>query len=236
MTHDAELEDRLIRYCAIDSQSDAASKTAPSTQIQLDMARLLVQELTEIGAADITLTDYGTVLATLPATAPGPTIGFLAHVDTAPQFNATGVKPRVIRGYNGGAITYPDDPTLTLTPDISPELGLKRGHDIVTASGLTLLGADDKAGVAILMTAARHLLANPQIPHGTIRLAFTPDEEIGRGVDKRLPADFAGRSRLGPFTVVLAITGPMKSAVSAVAVQLPSSRKRRPAQPQFRRR
>ena len=157
------------------------------------MARLLVQELTEIGAADITLTDYGTVLATLPATAPptvsGPTIGFLAHVDTAPQFNATGVKPRVIRGYNGGAITFPDDPTLTLTPDISPELGRKQGHDIVTASGLTLLGADDKAGVAILMTAARHLLANPQIPHGTIRLAFTPDEEIGRGVDKRLPAD-----------------------------------------------
>jgi len=150
-----------------------------------------VQELTEIGAADITLTDYGTVLATLPATAPGPTIGFLAHVDTAPQFNATGVKPRVIRGYNGGAITYPDDPTLTLTPEISPELAHKQGHDIVTASGLTLLGADDKAGVAILMTAARHLLANPQIPHGTIRLAFTPDEEIGRGVDKRLPADLS---------------------------------------------
>jgi tripeptide aminopeptidase len=184
-----ELETRLTRYCAIDSQSDATSKTAPSTPIQLDMARLLVQELTEIGAADITLTDYGTVLATLPATAPGPTIGFLAHVDTAPQFNATGVKPRVIRGYNGGAITYPDDPTLTLTPEISPELAHKQGHDIVTASGLTLLGADDKAGVAILMTAARHLLANPQITHGTIRLAFTPDEEIGRGVDKRLPAD-----------------------------------------------
>ena len=184
-----ELETRLTRYCAIDSQSDAASKTAPSTPIQLDMARLLVQELTEIGASDITLTDYGTVLATLPATAPGPTIRVLAHVDPAPQFNATGVKPRVIRGYNGGAVTYPDDPTLTLTPEISPELGLKQGHDIVTASGLTLLGADDKAGVAILMTAARHLLANPQIPHGTIRLAFTPDEEIGRGVDKRLPAD-----------------------------------------------
>ena len=161
----------------------------PSTAIQLTLAHLLVEELSQIGAADIRLTDYGTVLATLPATADGPTIGFLAHMDTAPQFNATGVKPRVIRGYNGGAITYPDDPTLTLTPEISPELGLKQGHDIVTASGLTLLGADDKAGVAILMTAARHLLANPHIPHGTIRLAFTPDEEIGRGVDKRLPAD-----------------------------------------------
>lgn len=187
----SELESRLVRYCAIDSQSDALSPSAPSTAIQLNMARLLVQELQEIGAAEVTLTDYGTVLATLPATAPGPTIGFLAHVDTAPQFNATGVKPRVIRGYNGGAISFPDDPTLTLSPEVSAELARKQGHDIVTASGTTLLGADDKAGVAIVMTAARHLLANPEIPHGKIRLAFTPDEEIGRGVNARLPADLA---------------------------------------------
>jgi tripeptide aminopeptidase len=184
-----ELETRLTRYCAIDSQSDAASRTAPSTAIQLNMARLLREELTQIGAADVQITEYGTVLATIPATATGPTIGFLAHVDTAPQFNATGVKPRVIRGYNGGAISYPDNPALTLTPEISPGLTTKQGHDIVVASGLTLLGADDKAGVAVVMTAARHLLANPHIPHGKIRLAFTPDEEIGRGVDKRLPAD-----------------------------------------------
>ncbi len=184
-----ELETRLTRYCAIDSQSDAASRTAPSTAIQLNMARLLREELTQIGAADVQITEYGTVLATIPATAAGPTIGFLAHVDTAPQFNATGVKPRVIRGYNGGAISYPDNPALTLTPEISPGLTTKQGHDIVVASGLTLLGADDKAGVAVVMTAARHLLANPHIPHGKIRLAFTPDEEIGRGVDKRLPAD-----------------------------------------------
>ncbi|MEY4306370.1 MAG: hypothetical protein RIT52_2545, partial [Pseudomonadota bacterium] len=184
-----ELETRLTRYCAIDSQSDAASRTAPSTAIQLNMARLLREELTQIGAADVQITEYGTVLATIPATATGPTIGFLAHVDTAPQFNATGVKPRVIRGYNGGAISYPDNPALTLTPEISPGLTTKQGHDIVVASGLTLLGADDKAGVAVVMTAARHLLANPHIPHGPIRLAFTPDEEIGRGVDKRLPAD-----------------------------------------------
>ena len=190
MTHfTAELESRLTRYCAIDSQSDANSPTGPSTAIQLDMARLLAEELARIGAADIQITDYGTVLATIPATAPGPTVGFLAHVDTAPQFNATGVKPRVIRGYNGGAISYPDNPTLTLTPDISPELAHKQGHDIVVASGLTLLGADDKAGVAILMTAARHLLENPDINHPKLRLAFTPDEEIGRGVSPRLPAD-----------------------------------------------
>lgn len=185
----AELENRLTRYCAIDSQSDEESPSSPSTAIQLDMARLLVSELTAMGAADVRLTDYGTVLATIPGTAPGPTIGLLAHVDTAPQFNATGVKPRVIRGYNGGAITFPDDPALTLTPETAPYLAGKVGHDIVTASGTTLLGADDKAGVAVLMTAARHLLANPSLAHGPVRLAFTPDEEIGRGVDQRLPKD-----------------------------------------------
>ncbi|PVH28545.1 peptidase T [Pararhodobacter oceanensis] len=184
-----ELIDRLTRYCAIDSQSDASSPSSPSTAIQLDMQRLLVEELTGIGAQDVTLTDYGTVLATIPGTDPGPTIGFLAHVDTAPQFNATGVKPRVIRGYNGGAITYPDAPDLSLTPEDFPYLGEKLGHDIITASGTTLLGADDKAGVAILMTAARHMLMNPDHPRPTLRLAFTPDEEIGRGVDPRLPED-----------------------------------------------
>lgn len=187
----SELETRLTRYCAIDSQSDEDSASLPSTAIQLDMARLLVGELTAMGAADVRLTDYGTVLATIPATADGPTIGLLAHVDTAPQFNATGVKPRVIRRYNGGAITYPDNPALTLSPETAPYLAEKVGHDIITASGTTLLGADDKAGVAVLMTAARHLLENPAIPHGPVRLAFTPDEEIGRGVDKRLPADLA---------------------------------------------
>ncbi len=183
-----DLAARLMRYCAIDTQSDADSPSQPSTAIQLNLARLLMAELADIGAADIRLTDYGTVLAPTAATAPGPTIGFLAHMDTAPQFNATGVKPRLIRGYNGGAITYPDNPTLTLIPESSPNLLKKLGHDIVTASGTTLLGADDKAGVAILMTAARHLL-NSDAPRPTLRLAFTPDEEIGRGVNSRLPAD-----------------------------------------------
>lgn len=185
----AELEARLVRYAAIDSQSDEESASSPSTPIQLDILRLLESELREIGAEDVVLTDYGTVLATIPGTAEGPTVGFLAHVDTAPQFNATGVKPRVIRGYNGGAITFPDDPALVLTPEHNPYLGTKQGHDLVTASGLTLLGADDKAGVAILMTAARHLLAHRDIKHPPLRIAFTPDEEIGRGVNSRLPAD-----------------------------------------------
>ncbi len=187
----AELESRLLRYTVIDSQSDETIATSPSTQIQLNMARLLKAELTEIGATEVQITPYGAVLATIPATAAGPTVGFLAHVDTAPQFNATGVKPRVIHGYNGGAISFPDNPALTLTPETSPYLATKLGHDIITASGLTLLGADDKAGIAIIMTAARHLLENPQIAHGKIRIAFTPDEEIGRGVDPQLPADLA---------------------------------------------
>ena len=186
---DQELETRLTRYAAIDSQSDEESPGAPSTKIQFDMLRLLEAELKGIGAQDVTLTDYGTVLATIPGTVPGPTVGLLAHVDTAPQFNASGVKPRVIKGYNGGDITYPDDPALVLSPEASPYLADKIGHDIITASGLTLLGADDKAGVAIIMTAARHLLENRQIEHGPIRIAFTPDEEIGRGVDERLPKD-----------------------------------------------
>ncbi|KAA0920173.1 peptidase T [Aquicoccus porphyridii] len=188
---DAELETRLLRYTAIDSQSDAASPTSPSTQMQFDMLNLLVEELKEIGASDVTLTDYGTVLATIPATVTHdtPVMGLLAHVDTAPAFNATGVRPRVHRAYDGTPITFPDAPGLRLSPEDYPYLATKAGHDIITASGSTLLGADDKAGVAIIMTAARHLLENPDIPHGKIRLAFTPDEEIGRGVHADLPAD-----------------------------------------------
>ena len=187
---DKELEERLVRYAAIDSQSDARSPSQPSTAIQLDMSRLLVLELQEMGASDVTLTDYGVVLATIPGNVEGPVMGWCAHVDTAPQYNATGVKPVVHRGYNGGDITFADAPDLKLSPETSPYLAEKQGEDIITASGLTLLGGDDKAGVAIAMTAARHLLRNPDMPHGTIRLAFTPDEEIGRGVDPRLAKDF----------------------------------------------
>lgn len=185
-----DLADRLCRYAAIDSQSDEDSPSQPSSAIQYDMLRLLETELAAIGARDVRITDYGVVLATIPATvADAPKIGLVAHIDTAPAFNATGVKPRVIRGYNGGAITYPDNADLVLTPETSPYLATKIRDDIITASGLTLLGADDKAGVAIIMTAARHLLENPDIPHGEIRVVFTPDEEIGRGVDPRLPAE-----------------------------------------------
>jgi tripeptide aminopeptidase len=187
----AEVTERLVRYAAIDSQSDADSPSAPSTDRQFGMLNLLVEELQAIGAAEVRLTDYGVVLATIPATTDleAPVMGWLAHVDTAPGFAAEGVKPRVVKAWDGRPITFPDAPDLVLGPEQSPYLAECKGHDIITASGTTLLGADDKAGVAIIMAAARHLLQNPQIPHGKIRIAFTPDEEIGRGVDARLPAD-----------------------------------------------
>lgn len=180
-----DLETRFLRYVQIDTQSDEKSKMAPSTAIQLDLLRQLVIELKEIGAADVFLTDYGCVLATIPATIDAdnlPTVAFLAHVDTAPAFNGYGVKPLVHRGYNGQDIVLPDDPTQIINQKNSPDLAEKIGEDIITASGTTLLGADDKAGIAIIMTMADYLLQHPEIPHGKIRLCFTPDEEIGRGV------------------------------------------------------
>ena len=191
----SELEERLLRYVRIDTTSDQASSTSPSTAIQFDLLHLLRDELHEIGAQDVTLTDYGALLASIPATVDAavagtvPTIALLAHVDTAPAYSGTDVKPLVHRTYAGGAIVLPDDPAQVLSPDTSPYLASKVGDDIVTASGTTLLGADDKAGVAIIMTAARHLLANPTIAHGPVRVCFTPDEEIGRGVHPSLPAD-----------------------------------------------
>jgi len=188
---DAELEERLVRYVRVDTQSDEDSGATPSTECQFDLLRLLRDELTSIGAHDVRLTDYAAVLATIPATtsSPVPTIAFLAHVDTTPQFNATGVKPIVHRRYDGGEIVLPDAPGVRLSPARFPYLAGKAGDDIITASGTTLLGADDKAGVAIVMTMARHLLQNPDLPHGPIRICFTPDEEVGRGVDPRLPGD-----------------------------------------------
>lgn len=186
-----ELEERFLRYVRIDTMADEASPTSPSTRKQYDLLNLLVEELKEIGAAEVKLTDYGAVLATIPPTAAGnaPAVAFLAHVDTVPGFSGTDVKPIVHRGYAGGDIRLPDDPDAVLSPQQFPYLGTKVGDDIVTASGTTILGADDKAGVAIVMAMARHLLQNPAIPHGPIRICFTPDEEIGRGVHKNLPAD-----------------------------------------------
>jgi tripeptide aminopeptidase len=188
---DRELEERLLRYARIDTQSDEASPTSPSTSSQLVLLELLQHELKEIGAHDVRLTDYGVVLATLrpPKRSTAPPIAFLAHVDTAPDFSADNVRPIVHRNYVGGDLVLPDDPTVVLSPRLFPYLAGKVGHDIVTASGTTLLGADDKAGVAIVMTMARHLLQNPDLRRGPIRIAFTPDEEIGRGVHHSLRED-----------------------------------------------
>ena len=186
-----ELEDRLLRYVQIDTTSAEASSTTPSTAIQYDLLNLLADELRGIGAQDVYITDYGAVLATIPSTteASVPTVAFLAHVDTTEAYSGTNVKPIVHRGYDGSIITLPDDTTKVLDPVQFPYLTEKVGDDIVTASGLTLLGADDKAGVVICMTLANYLLSNPQIAHGEIRICFTPDEEIGRGVHANLPAD-----------------------------------------------
>ena len=191
MNFDREVEERLLRYVKIDTTSDESSPTSPSTERQYDLLNLLVDELNEIGAQDVRLTDYGAVLATIPATIAGdaPVIALLAHVDTSPAYSGAGVKPLVHRNYQGGDIPLPDDPEQVLTYENSPYLKERIGDDIVTAGGTTLLGADDKAGVAIVMAAARHLLNNPDIPHGPIRIGFTPDEEIGRGVHADLPAD-----------------------------------------------
>lgn len=188
---DRELEERLLRYVQIDTTSDEASPTTPSTAIQYDLLNLLAEELRAIGAQEVRLTDYGALLATIPASIQedAPTVAFLAHVDTTEAFSGAGVRPIVHRAYDGGEIRFPDNPELVLSPAQFPYLAARAGDDIITASGATLLGADDKAGVAIIMTMARHLLANPATPHGPIRICFTPDEEIGRGVNPALPAD-----------------------------------------------
>jgi tripeptide aminopeptidase len=181
------LLDRFLDYVRIDTQSNEHSDTSPSTPGQWDLLRLLQSELAELGADDVRLTDDGYVLATIPATSakPGlPTIAFFAHVDTARDFSGRGVKPIVHRNYDGKPIVLPDDRGRVLDPATNEDLAGKKGETIITASGTTLLGADDKAGVAIVMTLAATLLADRKIPHGRIRICLNPDEEIGRGVEK----------------------------------------------------
>jgi tripeptide aminopeptidase len=178
--------DRFLRYVTIDTRSDERSSSSPSTEGQLVLLRLLAAELRALGAGDAEIDEHGYVMATIPATAgreASPVIGFIAHVDTSPEMEGAGVRPIVHRSYDGRDIVLPDDPSTALRVSDDPALRGCLGHDIVTASGLTLLGADDKAGVAAIMAAAEYLLAHPEVPHGAIRLAFTPDEEIGRGAN-----------------------------------------------------
>lgn len=191
------VKDRLIRYVQIDTQSDPLSTSQPSTEKQKDLSRLLVKELLAMGIQDAHLDEYGYVYATIPATSTRkvPVICFCSHVDTAPDCSGTGVQPIVHAAYSGAPIVLPQDPSQVITIEEHPYLKEKIGDDIITASGTTLLGADDKAGVAIIMELAAYLVANPQVLHGEIKILFTPDEEIGRGVDKvdlkKLGADIA---------------------------------------------
>ena len=189
--------DRFKRYVKIDTQSDPHSKTFPSTEKQKNLSRLLVKELLEIGLSDAAMDDNGYVYATIPSNIDKeiPVICFCSHVDTSPDSSGKDVKPLVHSNYDGRDLVLPDDTSVIIKLADHPDLSEQMGNDIVTASGTTLLGADDKAGIAEIMTAAAHLIDHPEIPHGTIKILFTPDEEIGRGVDyvdlKRLGADFA---------------------------------------------
>ncbi len=178
--------DRFLRYVRIDTQSDASSPTCPSTEKQKDLGRLLAQELRDMGLTDAHMDEHGYVYATIPANTDKavPVICFCAHMDTSPDCTGKDVKPQIVRNYQGGDIVLPADPTQVIRAADNPALADQIGHDIVTTDGTTLLGADNKAGVAEIMDAAQVLLANPQIRHGTIKILFTPDEEIGRGADK----------------------------------------------------
>jgi len=176
--------DRFLRYVQIDTQADESSTSYPSTARQLVLLRSLVDELRAIGLEDAVIDDYGYVMATVPSTTARPNvpvIGFIAHVDTSPEMPGAGVKPIVHKRWDGRDIVLPDAPDAVLRMSEIPDLAEQVGHDIVTASGTTLLGADNKAGVAEIVTAAEYLVAHPEIPHGPIRIGFTPDEEVGRG-------------------------------------------------------
>ncbi|OWW00161.1 peptidase T [Rhizobium sp. R693] len=189
--------DRFLRYVVIDTQSDSASSTQPSTMKQKELGRLLVDELLAMGLSDAHLDEHGYVYATVASNTDKavPIICLCSHMDTAPDFTGRNVKPQIVHNYQGGDIQLSGDRKQVIRVSDNPALNDQIGNDIVTTDGTTLLGADDKAGIAEIMTAAQILVSNPDIKHGTIKLLFTPDEEIGRGVDKvdlaKLGAQFA---------------------------------------------
>jgi tripeptide aminopeptidase len=198
--------ERFLRYVQIDTQADPMSDTTPSSEKQKNLSRLLVEELKAMGIEDAEMDEYGYVYATVPANTDKPnvpTICFCSHVDTAPDASGTGVKPIVHPNYQGQDIVLPDDTTQVIRLADYPYLKTQMGNDIITASGLTLLGSDDKSGVAEIMDAVFQLLNTPSVKHGKIRVLFTPDEEIGRGVDKvdmqKLGADFGYTLDGGPI-------------------------------------
>src|SRR5258706_883757 len=188
--------ERFLRYVQVDTQSDPQSNSSPSTEKQKDLSKILAEELKQMGIADAHLDEWGYVYATIPATTDKkvPVICFCAHVDTAPDCSGTHVKPIVHKNYQGQDIVLPDDNTQVLRLNEYPYLKTQTGHDIITASGTTLLGSDDKAGVAEIMDLANFLMSNKNVKHGEIKILFTPDEEVGKGVNnidmKKLGADF----------------------------------------------
>ncbi|MED3842686.1 peptidase T [Geobacillus stearothermophilus] len=190
-----ELIERFIRYAKVNTQSDPESSTCPSTQGQWELARMLVEELKSIGMEDVTIDENGYVMATLPANTDKnvPVIGFLAHMDTAPEFTGANVNPQIIEQYDGGDIVLNKEQGIILSPNDFPELAGYKGHTLITTDGTTLLGADDKAGIAEIMTAMNYLIQHPEIKHGKVRVAFTPDEEIGRGPHKFDVAKFGAQ-------------------------------------------
>ena len=188
--------DRFLRYVAVDTQSNEESESQPSAEKELELLQMLRDELIAMGV-EATLDEYGYVMATIPSNVEGdvPAVGFIAHVDTAPDASGAGVKPQIIKDYDGGAIALEGVPGLKLDPADFPELLAHKGETIITTDGTTLLGADDKAGVAEIMDAVQYIVEHPEFKHGTIKIGFTPDEEIGRGVVKfdvsRFGADYA---------------------------------------------
>ncbi len=192
-----KLLDKFLRYVALDTTSDPESPTQPSTQKQLELSKLLVKELQELGIADATLDKDGYVMATIEANCDCeiPTIGFIAHVDTAPDVSGANIKPQIISNYDGGDILLSKESGLSLKVEEFPEMAQYKGQTLITTDGTTLLGADDKAGVAEIMSAVEYIVNHPEFKHGKIKIGFTPDEEIGRGVDAfdvaRFGADYA---------------------------------------------
>ncbi|MCB2194555.1 MAG: peptidase T [Bacteroidetes bacterium] len=199
-----KLLERFLRYVQIDTQSKENSDTYPSTKKQFDLAHLLVKELKEVGLSDVEVDQFGYVIATLPSNINKdiPVIGFLAHMDTAPDMSGKDVKPQIFENYNGEDLVISKDLGVKISTSEFPEIKQFKGNTIITASGDTLLGADDKAGIAEIITAMEYLVKNPEIQHGTIKVAFTPDEEIGKGVDhfdvKKFGADYAYTLDGGP--------------------------------------
>jgi tripeptide aminopeptidase len=205
MNYNHTVEERFIRYAKIDTTADPSSSTFPSSDIQKDLGRLLVSELKELGAINVEMDKWGYVFGTIPSNSSKeniPTICFCSHMDTAPDCSGTNVKPIVHRNYQGTPIVLPDDPSQVITKEKQKYLQGKIGDDIITASGETLLGADDKAGIAIIMDFAKYMIEHPELKHGDIRILFTPDEEIGKGVDhldmEKLNADFGYTLDGGP--------------------------------------